>query len=282
MKKRIEQIQKTHSVIGRDHEIANLIYCVDAGKNVLLEGPVGVGKTYLVNAVAEELGKSIVRVDGDSRYTEQKLTGWFDPPTVLKKGYVKESFFVGPLVKAMKDGAILFINELNRMPEGVQNILLPAMDERQINVPRIGMVKAKTGFLVLATQNPKEFVATTHISEALLDRFELIRLNYQDQSEELAILKARKTFNKGDDDLLQSALTIVRQTRTSPLFKRGASIRAAMSIFDIAKGMGGGAAGLEQACLMALPTRVELSDEGLGQGEEQAIKEILFDSKKKD
>lgn len=282
MKNRIESIQKKHNVIGRDHEMANLIYCIDAGKNVLLEGAVGVGKTYLVSAVADELGKDVIRVDGDARYTEQKLTGWFDPPTVLKKGYVKDAFFLGPLVKAMKEGSILFINELNRMPEGVQNILLPALDERKINVPRIGMVEAKPSFLVLATQNPKEFVATTHISEALLDRFELIKLSYQNESEEDKILKSRKTYDSKHQAIVKRVLQVVRNTRSSPLFKRGASIRAAMSIYDIAVAMGGSDASVEQACLLALPTRVELSDEGLGVGAEQAIKDVLLDSKKKD
>ena len=48
-----------------------------------------------------------------------------------KAGYGEQSFFPGPLVRAMKEGSILFINELNRMPESVQNVLLPALDEEQ-------------------------------------------------------------------------------------------------------------------------------------------------------
>ena len=151
--KTISQIQsalrKDYGLVGREIEVENLVHCVRAGKHVLLEGPVGVGKTFLVSAIAKLLGKSVVRVDGDSRYTEQKLTGWFDPPTVLKKGYGKDSYFEGPLAEAMREGAILFVNELNRMPEGVQNVLLPALDEKRIEIPRIGELKAKPGFTLV-------------------------------------------------------------------------------------------------------------------------------------
>ena len=127
-------------------------------KNVLLEGPVGVGKTHLALAAVAQLKRSIFRVDGDSRYTEQKLSGWFDPPAALKHGYGKKSFVVGPLVEAMQAGGVLFINELNRLPEGVQNVLLPAIDERMLVVPRLGVIDAKQGFLVIATQNPKDLL----------------------------------------------------------------------------------------------------------------------------
>ena len=83
---RIADIQKAHGIVGRAGELSLLSACGRARRHVLLEGPVGVGKTVLAKAVAASLGKTIVRVDGDGRYTEQKLTGWFDPPVVMKAG----------------------------------------------------------------------------------------------------------------------------------------------------------------------------------------------------
>ena len=67
------------------------------------------------------------------------------------------------------------------MPEGVQNVLLPAMDEGKIDVPKIGTITASNGFLVISTQNPREFIATSLLSEALRDRFELLTLDYQSE-----------------------------------------------------------------------------------------------------
>jgi MoxR-like ATPase len=282
----VSQILKTlhekYGLVGREREVENLVHCVQAGKHVLLEGPVGVGKTFLVSAVAELLGKEVIRVDGDSRYTEQKLTGWFDPPTVLKKGYGSDSYFDGPLSLAMRKGAILFINELNRMPEGVQNVLLPALDERMVDIPRIGTLEAKEGFAVIATQNPREFVATSHLSEALLDRFELITLHYQTEAEEKDILKNATSYaKKPNAELLDWSVQLVRATRHSALFKRGASIRAAISIYDIAQSLGGGMDAFLRAALLALPTRVELTEEGIEQGLQKAIEQSIEQSKKK-
>jgi len=269
-------------LVGREKEISCLIHCVLAGKHVLLEGPVGVGKTFLVSHLAKEMKREVIRVDGDTRYTEQKLTGWFDPPTVLKKGYSADSYFEGPLAKALKSGALLFINELNRMPEGVQNILLPALDEGMIEVPRLGTIEAKSGFCVIATQNPKEFVATSHLSEALLDRFELITLSYQSEEEERAILKGTKSYTKDKNDpLVEWCLDLVRSTRSSPLFKRGASIRAALSIYDIASSMGGEKENFLDAVQLALPTRVELSEEGIDKGMKATLESIADPGKKK-
>lgn len=277
-------LHKEFRLVGRDNEVESLVHCVRAGKHVLLEGPVGVGKTFLVAAVANLLGREVVRVDGDSRYTEQKLTGWFDPPTVLKKGYGKASYFDGPLSHAMRAGALLFINELNRMPEGVQNVLLPALDERLLEIPRIGLLKAEKKFAVIATQNPREFVATSHLSEALLDRFELITLGYQNELEERDILKSGTSYGKsqpGNDQLIEWCLQLVRATRRSSLFKRGASIRAAISLYDIAQSMGGDWNSFLRAALITLPTRTELSEEGIEQGIKNSLESLAEQAKKK-
>jgi MoxR-like ATPase len=240
---------KKQALIGRSSQIDHLTKCIKLSRNILIEGAVGVGKTFLVQSVLRNLKLAYERVDGDSRYTEQKLTGWFDPPIVLKKGYQKDAFIDGPLVTAMREGRILFVNELNRMPEAVQNILLPAMDERRIGIPKLGEITAKTGFLVVATQNPREFTATHVLSEALLDRFEMIRLEYQTHDEEKQIVLGAS----GEFKYLERAVDLVRSTRNHPSIKRGASVRAAIAIVDLAK------SGIEfkTACLMALPGRIE-------------------------
>ncbi|NBX75480.1 MAG: MoxR family ATPase [Proteobacteria bacterium] len=245
-------------IVGRQKELRALKKALSLSRNVLIEGPVGVGKTFLVREVLQELDRDFERIDGDTRYTESKLTGWFDPPLVLKKGYTASCFIDGPLASAMKRGKVLFINELNRMPEAVQNILLPAMDERHITIPKLGRIDAKPGFLVVATQNPREFTATHAVSEALLDRFEMLPLHYQSREEELQIVSTQ-IQGKAPAELLQRAVDIVRATRNHPSIKRGASIRAALAIISLVTG----GMDLEEACLMALPSRIEMisSDE---------------------
>lgn len=244
--------KKNPAIVGREAELAQIQKIVALGRNLLIEGPVGVGKTFLVREALGRLGLDFLRVDGDSRYTEQKLTGWFDPPLVLKQGYRAECFIPGPLVEAMRQGRVLFINELNRLPEGVQNILLPALDEHRVQVPHLGEVVAKKGFQVIGTQNPREFTATHALAEALLDRFELVKLHYQNEEEEKAIL--REQAPKLGADELSQVLRLVRATRQHPAIKRGASIRAALAICDLLDAD----LPLETACLMALSSRIEV------------------------
>ena len=265
-------IARDHGIVGRSRALRSLGACVRAERNVLLEGPVGVGKTRLARAIAGGTGRPFVRVDGDGRYTEAKLVGHFDPPGVLERGYQPDLFVPGPLVSAMQTGSILFINELNRMPEGVQNVLLPALDEGLVHVPHLGEVRAGPGFLVIATQNPQEFVATGHLAEALLDRFELVRLGWQAEDEEVAIVRAEVRCAPSDE-IVQESVALVRATREDRAFRRGASVRAAIAIADLAAELGGDVAA---AAELALPTRVELAE-----GEGRDITKVLEDLQKK-
>jgi MoxR-like ATPase len=255
----VGEIQDTHGIVGRNEELGMALAVLESGRHLLLEGPVGVGKTTVALAVCTHIGRSVVRVDGDDRYSESKLTGWFDPPLVLAKGYCDETFFAGPLVQAMRAGAVLFVNELNRMPEAVQNVLLPALDEGLLIVPRIGDVRAAPGFQVVATQNPVEYIATGHLSEALRDRFEHVGLDYQDADEEIAIV--RRETGCSDLALVDEAVAVTRATRSDPRFRKGASVRAAIAMVAIAACADGSGDALRRAAGAALPTRVELRDE---------------------
>lgn len=263
------------ALIGRELELRKLKAALMAGKNVLLEGPVGVGKTQLALHVTQGLGRPVHRIDGDSRYTEQKLSGSFDPPSVLQKGYVADSFMPGPLVEAMQKGGVLFINEMNRLPEGVQNVLLPAIDERMVVVPRLGTIQAAPGFCVIATQNPKEFVATSHLSEAILDRFELVTMEYQSEDEEKEIVRGKLPATLGDRDrLVRVSVRVARLTRSHPRIRRGASVRAAISIAELsaaflAQGLAAPEA-IQNAVGMALPTRIEVEREADSERSHQA------------
>src|SRR4030042_1597962 len=134
----IAVIKRIYGIVGRERELELALAAVRSGRHLMIEGPVGVGKTILAIAVARHLGRAVLRVDGDERYTEQKLAGWFDPPVVLEKGYIQDAFVPGPLTEAMRSGGGLFVNEVNRWPGGAHTTPLPAMDEGMIDVPKVG------------------------------------------------------------------------------------------------------------------------------------------------
>jgi MoxR-like ATPase len=279
----ISVIQKKFKIVGRHDELEKAIAAVKTSKHILIEGSVGIGKTMLAEAIAKYSNRNIYRIDGDERYTEQKLVGWFDPPIVMTKGYCPEAFIPGPLVEAMRDGSFLFVNELNRMPEGTQNVLLPAMDEKHIVVPKIGKVKAKDGFIIIATQNPEEYIGTSRLSEALKDRFVWIKLGHQSEEEEIEIV--RKETKSLDLNLIQIAVAITRKTRECTELRRGASVRGAIDIVALTPALSRHhnkngldaqerAKIIENASIMALTPKVE-SREASGEKLEEILKKIV-------
>ena len=269
MDEMITEIQKKHKIVGREGELRQCLAAKLATKHLLLEGDVGVGKTTLAYSIATYFSQNLERVDGDERYSASRLVGHFDPPMVMKSGYNKESFVKGPLVSAMQNGSILFLNELNRMPEGTQNVLLAAMDEGRISVPKLGIVMAKDGFFVISAMNPQEFVATTPLSEALKDRFAWIRLDYQIQEEEEKITSVRSGVE--DERIIRVAVGITRKTRIWPDLRRGSSIRGAIDFASIIQFLD-----IEnkeswiQASIMAFATKIELED-----GVDQKVETVL-------
>ena len=247
-----------------------------ANRHILLEGDVGVGKTTLANAIASYFTQDLERVDGDERYSSAKLVGHFDPPMVIEKGYSWNSFVTGPLTKAMQQGAILFLNELNRMPEGTQNVLLGAMDEGTIIIPKLGDVSAKEGFFIISAMNPAELVATTPLSEALRDRFVWIRLQYQPEEEEQNIVRVRTGIK--DEKIVKMAVKIIRQTRDWPDLRRGSSIRGAIDLAAIIRFLEvNDMESWIDGSIMALATKIELED-GVESLIEDVIKSIVISS----
>jgi MoxR-like ATPase len=117
------------------------------------------------------------------------------------------------------------------MPEGTQNILLSAMDEKSVLIPKFGRVEAKDGFMLIATQNPDEYIGTSQLSEALKDRFICVTLLYQSEEEEKEIVRLRSKCP--DDEINEVAVNFVRLTRVEKELRRGSSIRGAIDLADI-------------------------------------------------
>jgi len=221
----------TKHIVGRRREVTAIIAALAAGKNVLLEGPPGTTKSTILRSIARECGVPFYMVEGSADLTPQKLIGIFNPAHVLKRGYKPEYFEPGPLTKAMLEGGILYVEEFNRMSEDAANALIRAMEERELVIPRLGVIKARPSFRVIAGMNPYDDVGVGKVSRAVMDRFCRLRLDYQSREEEIEVVKLKtKCKSKW---LVELAVDLARATRRHPAVKMGASIRGAIDMVHI-------------------------------------------------
>ncbi len=266
-------------VVGRGRELDLVLAAVSAGRDILLEGPPGTGKSTLLRAITANWGVPFVLVEGNAELTAARLVGHHNPARVLKEDYSSDNFVAGPLLEAMTGGGFLYIEEFNRAPEDTVNVLLAAMAERQIAVPRVGVITAKETFRVVASMNPFDSVGTARISDSVYDRWCRLSVGYQDAAEEEAIVATRTGCT--DTALISDAVAITRATRSHKELRRGSSVRGAIDITAIAAELAGfGAEGDEghrhrvlDAAMLALSARISL-DEASDRTPEDVIKDI--------
>lgn len=252
-----------------------------SGAHVLLEGPPGTGKSTLLRRVAYGRHLPFVMVEGNAELTPARLIGHFDPALVLSKGYVPEIFEDGPLLEALRTGGLLYVEELNRIPEETLNVLLTAMSELEINVPRLGRVAAAPGFSLVAAMNPFDAVGTARVSGALYDRTCRISMDYQSAEAEQAIVGLRT--DDLDPQWRAKVVELVRSTREHEDIRFGSSVRGAIDVARLA---------VELAKLRSTPTddwhvglaaaRVSLSgrirlQDGCDRTPEQVITDLYVD-----
>lgn len=265
-------------VVGRAQEAEVLEAALAGGANVLLEGPPGTGKSTLLREVAGRRHTAFVLVEGNAELTPARFVGHFDPALVLERGYHPDIFVDGPLLEAMRSGGLLYVEELNRIPEETLNVLLTAMSEREITVPRLGQVCAAAGFAVVAAMNPFDAVGTARVSSALYDRTCRIAMGYQSATAEAEILNGRAPDT--DPAWGGRVVDLVRATRSHPELEIGSSVRGAIDVARIAaelarmRGVPGDDwhVGLT-AALAALSGRVRVTD-GSMRTSEQIVTEI--------
>lgn len=219
-------------VVGRKRELELVLAALAADRHVLLEGPPGTGKSTLLRAVAQSLGIGFEFVEGNAELTPARLVGHFDPARVLSDGYDPSVFVDGPLITAMRDGSLLYVEEINRIPEETLNVLITVMSEGELNVPRLGRIAAAKGFRLVAAMNPFDAVGTARISGAVYDRVCRVAMSYQTAQEEIDIVLRNLTDTSVPSAWLTKVVEVVRTTRTHGDLRVGSSVRGAV---DFAK-----------------------------------------------
>lgn len=165
---KIEEEVSKH-MIGQKEVIRQVIMCMLAGGNVLLEGMPGLGKTRLVNVLGKVMGLEFSRIQFTPDLMPADVTG----TNIIDREENGEGVFrfqPGPIFSN-----IVLADEINRATPKTQSAMLQAMQEKTVTVANTTYTLPNP-FFVLATQNPVEMEGTYPLPEAQMDRF-LFKLN---------------------------------------------------------------------------------------------------------
>ncbi|AJM93372.1 MULTISPECIES: MoxR family ATPase [Nitrosopumilus] len=184
-----------------NNSIQTLNKAYDAGLFVLIIGPKGTGKTSLVRDFAKSKETNLESINFSLRTRESHLVG----TKTLTDGTV--SFDEGLLIKSMREGSILYLDEINSAEADVLLRLDEALDDRRQIVLKEAtgeIVKAKKEWFVVATINPLTHSGTKELPPQLLSRFPVrIRLEYPPEKIELEIVK-KHVSGEHDSEIIQA------------------------------------------------------------------------------
>lgn len=181
-------------VVGKEDAVELALIALICRGHVLIEDVPGVGKTTLASALARSLDCTFRRIQFTPDLMPSDVTGY----TLVNMRTGETEFREGAIMSQ-----IVLADEINRTSPKTQSALLEAMEEGQTTVDGVTYPLPKP-FLVLATQNPGDFMGTYPLPEAQLDRFFLrISIGYPTPEQEMDVLE-RYTGTQKPMESLQS------------------------------------------------------------------------------
>ncbi len=181
----------TPKYIGPRRVVEVAVATLATDRALLLLGLPGTAKTWLSEHLAAAIsGNSMLLVQGTAGTPEESLRYGWNYARLLTEGPSEQALVPSPVLRAMRDGALVRVEELTRIPSDVQDALITILSEKTLPIPELGAeVQAAPGFNVIATANDRDR-GVNELSSALRRRFNTVLLP-------LARLRGRRGRHRG-------------------------------------------------------------------------------------
>jgi nitric oxide reductase NorQ protein len=216
--------------------LEDAVLSLTLSKNLLLRGPTGSGKTKFAQSLGEKFRLPMESINCSVDLDAESLLGF--KTLTAHEGQTTVTYVEGPVVRAMKHGFLLYIDEINMARPETLPILNSVLDYRRqlMNPFTAETVVAHERFRVIAAIN-EGYVGTVPMNEALKNRFVVLDVPYL-SGDALASL-IRNQSRLSDDSVVQSfvrlSADLVTATRMGELSEEGASVRALLDACDFAE-----------------------------------------------
>lgn len=222
-------------------------------KPILLKGPSGSGKTKLAQSISAYFQQPMQSINCSVDLDAESMLGF--KTIIAKEGNTHIEFVEGPVVQAMKNGHILYIDEINMAKPETLPILHSVLDHRRmLTNPFTGeVIHAHEDFTVIAAIN-EGYVGTSPMNEALKNRFVTFSIPYLtgDQLEKVMTTLYPSATPQMVETFLHIHEDLKKQVLNGLLAEEAASVRSLLDALALAEHMP-----LERAIIYAIAEKLE-------------------------